>query len=160
MSFQSAAATSLTCSPFGHTASKSSPGLVGVGSPLFPSKATGDHDESVTEGDHDVPHFEPIIPLPDKIDLKTGEEDEEVMFSHRAELYRFVTDDKQWKERGVGNIKLLRNRQSGKMRILMRRDQVLKICANHQITIDMKLQPNTGSDRSWVWSTSAACSEQ
>ena len=134
--------------------------FVGAGSPLFSSKATGDLDESVTEGDHDGPHFEPIIPLPDKIDVKTGEEDEEVMFSHRAKLYRFVTDDKQWKERGVGDIKLLRNRQSGKMRVLMRRDQVLKICANHQITIDMKLQPNAGSDRSWVWSTLADFSEQ
>ena len=133
---------------------------MGAGSPLFSSKATGDLDESVTESDHDGPHFEPIIPLPDKIDVKTGEEDEEVMFSHRAKLYRFVADDKQWKERGVGDIKLLRNRQSGKIRVLMRRDQVLKICANHQITIDMKLQPNAGSDRSWVWSTLADFSEQ
>ena len=133
---------------------------MGAGSPLFSSKATGDLDESVTESDHDGPHFEPIIPLPDKIDVKTGEEDEEVMFSHRAKLYRYVADDKQWKERGVGDIKLLRNRQSGKMRVLMRRDQVLKICANHQITIDMKLQPNAGSDRSWVWSTLADFSEQ
>ena len=133
---------------------------MGVGSPLFSSKVKGDLDESVTEGDHDGPYCEPSIPLPDKIDVKTGEEDEEVMFSHRAKLYRFVADDKQWKERGVGDIKLLRNRQSGKMRVLMRRDQVLKICANHQITIDMKLQPNAGSDRSWVWSTSADFSEQ
>ena len=160
MSFQSVAATSLTSSPFGQTASKSSSGFAGAGSPLFASKATGDLDESVTEGEHDGPHFEPIIPLPDKIDVKTGEEDEEVMFSHRAKLYRYVADDKQWKERGVGDIKLLRNRQSGKMRVLMRRDQVLKICANHQITIDMKLQPNAGSDRSWVWSTLADFSEQ
>ena len=160
MSFQSVAATSLTSSPFGQKASKSSPGFAGAGSPLFASKATGDHDESVTEDDHDGPHFEPIIPLPDKIDVKTGEEDEEVMFSHRAKLYRFVADDKQWKERGVGDIKLLRNRQSGKMRVLMRRDQVLKICANHQITTDMKLQPNAGSGRSWVWSTLADFSEQ
>ena len=160
MSFQSVAATSLTSSPFGQKASKSSPRFAGAGSPLFASQPTGDHDESVTEDDHDGPHFEPIIPLPDKIDVKTGEEDEEVMFSHRAKLYRFVKEDKQWKERGVGDIKLLRNTQSGKIRVLMRRDQVLKICANHQITTDMKLQPNAGSDRSWVWSTLADFSEQ
>ena len=160
LSFQSVAATSLTGSPFGQKTSTSSPGFAGAGSLLFAAKTTGDHDESVTEDDHDGPHFEPIIPLPDKIDVKTGEEDEEVMFSHRAKLYRFVADDKQWKERGVGDIKLLRNRQSGKMRVLMRRDQVLKICANHQITTDMKLQPNAGSDRSWVWSTLADFSEQ
>ena len=160
LSFQSVAATSVTSNPFQQKSSKSSPGFAGAGSPLFASKTAGDLDESVTEDDHDGPHFEPIIPLPDKIDVKTGEEDEEVMFSHRAKLYRFVAEDKQWKERGVGDIKLLRNRQSGKIRVLMRRDQVLKICANHQITTDMKLQPNAGSDRSWVWSTLADFSEQ
>ena len=159
MSFQSVAATSLTSSPFGQKPSKSSPGFAGAGSPLFSPHVGAEHDESARE-DHEGPHFEPIIPLPDKVDVKTGEEDEEVMFSHRAKLYRFVSKDKQWKERGVGDIKLLRNRQSGKMRVLMRRDQVLKICANHQITTDMKLQPNAGSTKSWVWSTLADFSEQ
>ncbi|KAJ7392587.1 E3 SUMO-protein ligase RanBP2 [Desmophyllum pertusum] len=46
------------------------------------------------------------------------------------------------------------------MRVLMRRAQVLKLCANHQITSDMKLQPNAGSEKSWVWSTLADFSEQ
>ena len=152
LSFQSVAATSLGSAPFGQNNQQKCPGFTGAGAQLFAAQNT--------EDDHDGPHFEPIIPLPDKIDVKTGEEDEEVMFSHRAKLYRFVTDDKQWKERGVGDIKLLRNRQSGKIRVLMRRNQVLKTCANHQITTDMKLQPNAGSDRSWVWSTLGDFSEQ
>ena len=159
LSFQSVAASSLGSSPFGQKSQQKSPGFIGAGAQLFAAQNTED-DAGTAEVDHDGPHFEPIIPLPDKIHVKTGEEDEEVMFSHRAKLYRYVADDKQWKERGVGDIKLLKNRQSGKMRVLMRRDQVLKICANHQITIDMKLQPNAGSDRSWVWSTLADFSEQ
>ena len=88
------------------------------------------------------------------------EENEEVMFCHRAKLYRFVAEDKQWKERGVGDIKLLRNNLTGEMRVLMRREQVLKLCANHHITTDMKLMPNAGSERSWVWSTAADFSEE
>ena len=159
LSFQSVAATSLGIVPFGQKTQLKSPGFTGAGAQLFAAQNTED-DDGTADADYDGPHFEPIIPLPDKIDVKTGEEDEEVVFSHRAKLYRFVTDDKQWKERGVGDIKLLRNRQSGKIRVLMRRDQVLKICANHQITTDMKLQPNAGSDRSWVWSTLADFSEQ
>jgi len=35
----------------------------------------------------------------------------------------------------------------------------LKVCANHLITSDMKLQPNIGSDRSWVWKVSADISD-
>ena len=159
LSFQSVAASSLGSRPFGQKSQQKSPGFIGAGAQLFTAQNTED-DTGTAEVDHDGSQFEPIIPLPEKIDVKTGVEDEEVMFSHRAKLYRYVADHKQWKERGVGDIQLLRNRRSGKMRVLMRRDQVLKICANHQITIDMKLQPNAGSDRSWVWSTLADFSEQ
>ena len=41
----------------------------------------------------------------------------------------------------------------------MRRDKTHKICANHYITAEMKLTLNVGSDRSWVWNTSADISD-
>uniref|UniRef100_A0A8B9HQY7 E3 SUMO-protein ligase RanBP2 n=1 Tax=Astyanax mexicanus TaxID=7994 RepID=A0A8B9HQY7_ASTMX len=103
------------------------------------------------EEDEDGPHFEPIVPLPDKVDVKTGEEEEEEMFCNRAKLFRFEAETKEWKERGIGSIKILKHKMSGKCRVLMRREQVLKICANHYITSDMVLKPNAGSDKSWVW---------
>ncbi|XP_021179409.2 LOW QUALITY PROTEIN: ranBP2-like and GRIP domain-containing protein 4 [Fundulus heteroclitus] len=109
-------------------------------------------DESAhAEEDEDGPHFEPIVPLPDKVDVKTGEEEEEEMFCNRAKLYRFDAETKEWKERGIGNVKILKHNTKGKVRLLMRREQVLKICANHYITSDMLLKPNAGSDKSWVW---------
>lgn len=46
----------------------------------------GAHDESA-DHDHD-PHFEPIIPLPELVQVKTGEEDEEELFAHKAKMYR------------------------------------------------------------------------
>ncbi|NWU64115.1 RBP2 ligase, partial [Pterocles burchelli] len=101
--------------------------------------------------DDDGPHFDPVVPLPDKIEVKTGEEDEEEFFCNRAKLFRFDAESKEWKERGVGNVKILQHKVSGKFRLLMRRDQVLKICANHYINTDMKLTPNAGSDKSFVW---------
>ncbi|XP_019643944.1 PREDICTED: E3 SUMO-protein ligase RanBP2-like isoform X2 [Branchiostoma belcheri] len=104
-----------------------------------------------TEAHDDGIHFEPIVTLPDKVELRTGEEDEDTMFVHRAKLFRFDKDSQQWKERGLGNIKVLKNRHNKRFRILMRRDQVLKICCNHYITADMSMKPNAGSNRSWVW---------
>lgn len=113
--------------------------------------AESDNDSTHIEEDEDGPHFEPIVPLPDKIDVKTGEEEEEEMFCNRAKLYRFDTETKEWKERGIGNVKILKHSTKGKVRLLMRREQVLKICANHYITADMLLKQNSGSDKSWVW---------
>ncbi|XP_053160760.1 E3 SUMO-protein ligase RanBP2-like isoform X1 [Hemicordylus capensis] len=112
-----------------------------------------DGDGSVHGGDEDDdgPHFEPVVPLPDKIEVKTGEEDEEEIFCNRAKLFRFDGECKEWKERGVGNVKILRHKITGKIRLLMRREQVLKICANHYINTDMALKPNAGSDKSFVW---------
>ncbi|TSQ01575.1 E3 SUMO-protein ligase RanBP2 [Bagarius yarrelli] len=108
-------------------------------------------DDCTHVEDEDGPHFEPIVPLPNKIDVKTGEEEEEEMFCNRAKLFRFESEMKEWKERGIGSIKILKHKTSGKCRLLMRREQVLKICANHYITADMVLKPNAGSDKSWVW---------
>ena len=104
-------------------------------------------------------NFEPVIPLPEEIQVVTGEEGLEVMFSERAKLYRFDGDSSQWKERGIGEVKLLRHPTSGRGRVLMRREQIKKLCANHNITAEMELKPNVGSDRSWVWYTSADYSE-
>ena len=104
-------------------------------------------------------HFQPIVQLPDKVEHSTGEEDEEIIYCERAKLFRFEKDVGQWKERGVGNLKLLKHKTTGQVRVLMRRDQVFKLCANHLLTADMELKPNAGSDRSWVWYTSGDISD-
>lgn len=85
-----------------------------------------------------------------KVDMKTGEEDEEPLFSHRAKVFRFADD--QWKERGVGDVKILRHKQSKKCRVLMRRDQILKLCLNHFITESLTLKPMANTQgKAWVW---------
>ncbi|KAJ2544166.1 Ran GTPase binding protein Sbp1 [Coemansia sp. RSA 1933] len=99
-------------------------------------------------------HFDPIVKLKDVV-VKTHEEDEEPIFKMRAKLFRFDSEGKEWKERGTGDVKLLKHKETGKVRVLMRRDKTLKVCANHYITDDMVLLPNVGSDRSWVWNVAA-----
>lgn len=75
-------------------------------------------------------------------------------------MFRFVAETNEWKERGFGTLKILKHKQTGKMRVLMRRDNILKICANHYITPLMKLEQNVGSDKSWVYSVGADFSEE
>ncbi|XP_065106869.1 ran-specific GTPase-activating protein isoform X1 [Paramisgurnus dabryanus] len=121
-------------------------------------EAQEDHEpstENVEDANHD-PQFEPIVSLPEQ-DVKTLEEDEEELFKMRAKLYRFASenDPPEWKERGTGDVKLLRHKEKGSIRLLMRRDRTLKICANHNIMPLMELKPNAGSDRAWVWTTHA-----
>nr|XP_031296863.1 ranBP2-like and GRIP domain-containing protein 4 isoform X2 [Camelus dromedarius] len=131
-----------------------SPGKSVFGAPAAePANRSPEADGGSAHGedDEDGPHFEPVVPLPDKIEVKTGEEDEEEYFCNRAKLFRFDGGSREWKERGVGNVKILRHKTSGKIRLLMRREQVLKICANHYISPDTALAPMAGSDRSFVW---------
>jgi Ran-binding protein 1 len=52
----------------------------------------------------------------------------------RAKLFRFAKESNEWKERGTGDVKFLKHKQTNKTRIVMRRDQTLKVCANHYST--------------------------
>ena len=83
--------------------------------------------------------------------MKTGEEDEDEVFKHRAKVYRFDPETKQWKERGVGDIKILKHRQHMTYRVLLRRDQIHKIACNHLITEKMTLQPLSTSETALCW---------
>lgn len=119
------------------------------------NKDEEDDDEGAESPDV---HFEPLVKL-EKVDVKTNEEDEEVIYKIRAKLFRFDTDAKEWKERGTGDLRFLKHKESGKIRLVMRRDKTLKICANHYITADSQLKPNVGSDRSWVYNVASDVSE-
>ena len=134
---------------FGQTGSKS-PGFARAGEVMFSQSPTHREDYN-PEAEANV-HFKPLVDLPE-LAVKTGEEEEEAIFSHRAKLFRYDNKISQWKERGVGDMKLLRNKATSKTRVIMRRDQVLKICCNHTITAEMNLIANAGSDKSWTWHT-------
>ena len=49
----------------------------------------------------------------------------------RAKLFKFIRDTQEWKERGTGDVRLLKHKENGKTRLVMRRDKTLKVCANH-----------------------------
>lgn len=104
-------------------------GFSGAGEKLFSSQDSktdqkantsadlGEKDDDVykTEDSDDI-HFEPIVQMPEKVEPFTGEEDEKVLYSQRVKLFRFDPETSQWKERGVGNLKILKNEVNGKVR--------------------------------------------
>ncbi|RQM06324.1 hypothetical protein DH86_00001121, partial [Scytalidium sp. 3C] len=116
------------------------------GSAKAQREAAGEEDEAPESEDV---HFEPVIRLTEKVEVKTNEEMEEQVFKMRAKLFKFVRESNEWKERGTGDVRLLKHKENGKTRLVMRRDKTLK----------MKLSPNVGSDRSWVWNAAADVSE-
>lgn len=113
-------------------------------------------DEKEEAPDSPDVHFEPVVRLA-PVDTVTHEEEEEDFLKIRAKLFRYDSsvEPPEWKERGTGDMKILKHKQTGIHRILMRRDKTLKVCANHAILSHMDLKPNCGSDRAWVWSTPA-----
>ncbi|KAL8694476.1 MAG: hypothetical protein Q9218_000889 [Villophora microphyllina] len=118
----------------------------------------GEGGEDEPEESPDV-HFEPVVRLTEKVETKTNEELEEQTFKMRAKLFRFDRDSREWKERGTGDVRLLKHKENAKTRLVMRRDKTLKVCANHYVVPNMHLEPNVGSDRSWVWNAAADVSE-
>ncbi|KAF2075080.1 hypothetical protein CYY_003600 [Polysphondylium violaceum] len=96
--------------------------------------------------------FAPTLDLKEEVKTKTNEEDEEVLFVKRAKLYRFVKEPQdQWNERGTGEVKFLKHKTTNKIRIVMRREKIFKVCLNHMVSPALTLKPMTGSDKSWLW---------
>ncbi|XP_073983493.1 nucleoporin 358 isoform X3 [Rhodnius prolixus] len=132
-----------------------------AGSKIFGDSNSAAEISNVKEIESPHPHaddefiptatFEPVVPLPELVQVVSGEEGEMVLFEERAKLYRFCKDTKQWKERGVGKMKILKNEETGVVRLVMRREQVFKVCCNHRLTSDIVLSPSTTSDRSYSW---------
>lgn len=83
-----------------------------------------------------------------QIDVKTGEEDEDLLYLHRAKLFR-MCEDGEWKERGLGDVKILRHKQTKNLRVVMRREKVLKICLNHALSGEIIYKPK--DEKSWLF---------
>ncbi|CCF73585.1 small monomeric GTPase [Babesia microti strain RI] len=120
-------------------------------------------EEEVTQGDWNISKVELK-----RIDVMTGEEEEEILWKQRAKLYRWSAsktegEPGEWKERGIGDAKLLKHKESGKIRFLLRQEKTLKIVANHYVLGRDNfciLTPNAGSDKIWVWTTPNTSDDQ
>jgi len=73
------------------------------------------------------------FPEPISIEAKTRKENEKVLFSTRCRLYRFMPNSEA-KERGKGELKILKDPATGKVRCLMRSEDLLNVYANFAIS--------------------------
>lgn len=64
-----------------------------------------------------------------EVPVVTGEEDEEQLAKYRSKMYRWVKGE--WKERGAGDLRFLKNNKTNKIRIVLRQDKTHKVVANH-----------------------------
>uniref|UniRef100_A0A673JSY8 RanBD1 domain-containing protein n=1 Tax=Sinocyclocheilus rhinocerous TaxID=307959 RepID=A0A673JSY8_9TELE len=89
----------------------------------------------------------------DEVEVRSGEENEEILFKERTKLYHWDRKLNQWKERGVGDLKILFHPVKKNYRLLMRREreQVLRVCANHSISPSIELKPMNTSANALVW---------
>ncbi|KAG6414526.1 hypothetical protein SASPL_121898 [Salvia splendens] len=109
-------------------------------------------DNSKPAADDEDPgaQIAPIVQL-QEVAVSTGEENEDVLLELKSKLYRFDKDGNQWKEWGVGIVKLLKHKETRKVRLVMRQNKTLKICANHLVLSTMTVQEHQGNDKSCVW---------
>ena len=90
-----------------------------------------------------------IVNLPE-VKLETGEESSEEIATFYCKLYRFK--DGEWKERAVGNIRFLRNKETKKTFVLLRSETKRAMCYFFVVGEGIcKLEKMTSAEKSWMW---------
>ncbi|KAJ7883704.1 RanBP1 domain-containing protein [Mycena olivaceomarginata] len=102
---------------------------------------------------------EPVVRLTEQIDTTAHEDGDDVLlFKMPARLFQFDGDAAEWKERGMGDVRLIAHKES-QVRLIMKCGKTPEVCVNHIISSDMRLHPIVGSDRSWAWKVAENFSE-
>ena len=65
-------------------------------------------------------------------------------------FYRFTNGE--YKEKGLGDVKILKHKTTGNVRVILRREKVLKLACNHMIKPDMNLTTmDSSAGKAWIW---------
>jgi len=104
-------------------------------------------------------YFEPVVRL-ETVKTSSNEEDEDAIFKMRAKLFRFDSAANEWKERGLGDVRLMEHKETHKIRILMRQEKTLKLRLNHYLVPGIELNEMGSSDRAFMWNCPMDFSEE
>lgn len=75
--------------------------------------------------------FKPLVENLQKVEAKEIGDDEEKIFTKRSKVYRFFKDSNEWKERCVGDLNLIKNNATGRVRVEMRMEKTQRVQVNH-----------------------------
>ena len=143
--------TATTSTPIFGSASTFTAGTGGFGGFTGAApKKDDEEDDAPADEEECAAEFAPVVQL-DEVEVKSGEEDEVVLLDVKCKLYRFVQEANEWKERGVGQSKVLQHTTSKRCRYLMREEKTLKIRANHLIMPGTQIQEHGGNEKALVF---------
>ncbi|KAI5964065.1 uncharacterized protein KGF55_002007 [Candida pseudojiufengensis] len=102
------------------------------------NKENQNTEESVEEHEVDT-NFTPITQMNEKQDTPSGEENEETKYTIRAKLMEFNASDSTnpYVNKGLGDLKILHNKITGKSRILIRAEGSMRVLLNTLISKDI-----------------------
>lgn len=103
-----------------------------------PGVTTGESaNESTADGEDDkVEHHE-------QLNLTAGgpgEEEEEVLFEVRSKAVTYDVDEKAWTTKGLGPLRVLKHKETGRTRIIMRQDPSGRVVLNTALLSGVKYQ--------------------
>lgn len=101
--------------------------------------SNGNDDEKVPEEEVEG-NFKPVVQLTEKVEDQTGEENEETLYTKRSKLMLFNPSNKEqpYESKGLGELKVLQNKDNKKSRILVRSDGANRVLLNAAIPKDFK----------------------
>jgi hypothetical protein len=89
--------------------------------------------------------------VPPPPEVRNVDTDEDECFAERAILYRFCSEKSEWVTRGSGVLKVLKHKETGIYRILMRQDQTYFVRVNHQVPYLGALRELSGNACHFSW---------
>ncbi|KRZ98595.1 uncharacterized protein AC631_05642, partial [Debaryomyces fabryi] len=105
------------------------------------NSATPDAQQGAAPAEEDTGgDFKAVAQLSsEKVDSQTGEEDEEALYTKRTKLMLFDPSNTEnpYASKGLGDLKVLKNKATGKSRILVRAEGGLRVLLNTLVNKDM-----------------------
>lgn len=103
------------------------------------ANTNGEAEEEETSKDQVKGNFA-IVNLTEKVEVHTGEEDEETLYTKRSKVSQLKADKSGYESKGLGELKVLKNKVTGKSRFLVRSDGSFNVVLNVPISKDIKYE--------------------